>query len=275
MKKSDNYYELHIKETEEFPFIYHHFGDVRFGQAAYANWHENIEMLYVVEGEGKIRCGCEEYSLKVGDIFVVNSNLTHDIYSESRIKYRCLIPDRNFCMYFGIDTSALQYKSIINDDKAQRLFERINIEKTDSKEFKKAAMMCAVIDLIVYLSQNYADNTGEKKKNSENIALAIGYIKSHLTEKVTLDEISSQIGLNKYYFAREFKRVTGYSLIEFINRLRIDYAKRMLSKEDAVIGETALKTGFTDFAYFSKIFKRYTGITPTEFVSYTSSKNNN
>lgn len=265
----ENTYEAHIRETEILPFIYHPVTDVRFRYSAHANWHENIEFIYVIGGKGKILCGCDEYVIECGDIFVVNSNLSHDIVSDSQIRYRCLIPDRNYCLLHGIDTSALIYSNYIRDEKARTMFDRLHEEYISSKPFAKASVMCAMLEFLIYVSENYTNGKGEKMKPDENITLAIGYIKSHLEKRMTLDELSAQVGLNKYYFVREFKKVTGYSPIEFVNFLRIESAKKMMTEKGLSVGEAASKAGFSDLAYFSKTFKKFNGSTPTEFIRRT------
>ena len=117
---------------------------------------------------------------------------------------------------------------------------------------------------MVYLARNYIESITELGKSgtniTENIKIAIGFIKSHSNEKLSLDIIADQAGLSKYYFLREFKNITGYTPISYINKIRCEYAKKMLLSGNYNIKEISEKTGFDSFSYFSKKFNEPWGV---------------
>ena len=73
--------------------------------------------------------------------------------------------------------------------------------------------------------------------------------------------------LSPTYLSRTFKETTGYSVIEFFNKIKIDKAKELIIEGNKKIKEVAQTLGFTDEFYFSRIFKRIEGISPSEFYS--------
>ncbi len=93
----------------------------------------------------------------------------------------------------------------------------------------------------------------------------IDFLDLHYAEKINLDYAASLAGMNSAYFSRLFKKECGVGFVEFLTRLRMDKAKRMLETSDAKLLEVAEKVGFEDVNYFSKSFKKYTGISPSEY----------
>lgn len=111
------------------------------------------------------------------------------------------------------------------------------------------------------------------KRQHQNHAVAIKvekviqHMREHLGERLTLAELSDLVHLSTYYLTRVFKQTTGYTVIEYFNKLKMDKAKELLLDSDKKIKEVALQLGFADEFYFSRTFKRTEGISPSEFYS--------
>jgi YesN/AraC family two-component response regulator len=91
------------------------------------------------------------------------------------------------------------------------------------------------------------------------------YLEKHYHESITRSDVEKLVHLNRDYLNREFKAVTGYTLIEYIQYYRILMAKRMITETSDSISEICIKIGYDSPAYFSKIFKKQTGLTPMEY----------
>ena len=94
--------------------------------------------------------------------------------------------------------------------------------------------------------------------------------KSH--DLISLDELASTVGFSKFYFAREFKRITGYTFVAYLNLVRCKKAKNPLTETQQSIGEISRLCGYENQSYFSRAFLRRTGMIPSE---YREKKNKN
>ena len=90
-------------------------------------------------------------------------------------------------------------------------------------------------------------------------------MRHNIDTKLTLADLSELVQLSSAYLSRVFKETTGYSVIEFFNKLKVDKAKELIIEGDKKVKEVAQILGFTDEFYFSRIFKKIEGISPSEF----------
>lgn len=91
------------------------------------------------------------------------------------------------------------------------------------------------------------------------------YVRDHLGERLTLEEVARSAGLSPHHFCRVFRRATGLNLTEYINRARVDAARRMLLKADARISEVALEAGYQSLSQFNRSFRAITGENPGSY----------
>lgn len=109
------------------------------------------------------------------------------------------------------------------------------------------------------------DKNGESAKTNRLVRITKEYINSHLSENISLDRISKEVYVSPYYISKLFKRVTGENISEYIMRKRVDYAKKLLLTTDLSIKEVMYKVGYTAEPYFYHLFKKLTGVSPTQF----------
>lgn len=91
------------------------------------------------------------------------------------------------------------------------------------------------------------------------------FILSHISKPVTLEEAAGAAGMSKCYFSTMFVQETGESLTNYMNRMKIEHAKTLLLRDGMSNAETAERIGISDVSYFGKLFKKYTGMSPTRF----------
>ena len=105
--------------------------------------------------------------------------------------------------------------------------------------------------------------------NNKSIKLvlrkAVDYLHEHYHEQITLNEVAEHAYVSTYYISRMFKREMGKNFVDYLNELRIEKAKEMLKDVRYKTYEVAEKVGIPDAHYFSKLFKKYVGVTPTEY----------
>lgn len=107
--------------------------------------------------------------------------------------------------------------------------------------------------------------TRREEHENQLVVRAQAYIQNHFQKDLSLDEVSKQLDLSPYYFSKLFKEETGSNFVEYVTRLRIGRAKELLEKEGMSMKEICASVGYSDPNYFSRIFKKHMGVTPTEY----------
>lgn len=99
----------------------------------------------------------------------------------------------------------------------------------------------------------------------ESVRLAIDYIRNHYNEDISLEMIAGKVFVNPAYFSQLFKKETGCGFNDYLNSLRLENAKILLRQPFLKINEVADMSGYNSIAYFNRIFKKYVGVTPSEY----------
>ena len=116
--------------------------------------------------------------------------------------------------------------------------------------------------------KTYTRMVAEKRVNYTDSAFVnrvVEVIEQHLTESVTVQSIAAELGWNRCYVSTQFKQETGINLSEFINRLKIDEATRLLVTTDRSIANIASLLAFCSPSHFQSIFKKVTGMNPSQY----------
>lgn len=116
------------------------------------------------------------------------------------------------------------------------------------------------------------DNLNKEKENRlpSYILQAKTYIKEYYTEALTLKQIAQIVSVTPAYLSSRFVKYCGQNFWEYVTQVRIVKAKELLKSTNLQVQEIAQKVGYTDVAYFSRIFRRITGITPLNYRKYIS-----
>lgn len=107
---------------------------------------------------------------------------------------------------------------------------------------------------------------GNVQNMSPMVKEAVHYMHEHFNENISLNEISNMVGVSVQYFSKIFKDEVGANYIDWLNSLRINRAKELMGTSDMSIKEVGFHVGYNDPNYFSRIFKRYEGVAPREFI---------
>lgn len=140
-----------------------------------------------------------------------------------------------------------------------------------NNHFLKNIQQITTMDTLCHKLQEIVETFSESlfnyapSKNNELVKKAISYIYKHFNTPLTLEETAASVHLHPSYFSSLFKQSTGSSFKEYLNMVRIEESKRLLTNTDFSIINIAIAVGFDDQSYFSKVFKKYTGLTPRQF----------
>jgi len=122
-----------------------------------------------------------------------------------------------------------------------------------------------MLEMVADLSRRYSLHSDRKPARWLERAREI--LHAHSSETIKLHDIAKAVDIHPVHLAREFRKVYGCTLGEYLRALRIDFCCTRLSSSDDSLVEIALTAGFSSQSHFSRVFKRHTGTTPTEFRS--------
>lgn len=268
MNANDIYEHISFKDAEV-PFVLH---DLTLGKThslGRHNWHESLEILFFTSGSADVTCNFQEIQANPGDIVVINPNTLHNIYARSTAHYYCLIIDRAFCISNYIDTSDIHFDALVRDSEISALIEQF------VSEYKNSDLICrsqflrsTALRILALLKGQYSKASSPKEEHStvfSGVKKALSYIHSKSHTKITLEDLSKFSGLSKFYLAREFRNLVGCTVVEYINQVRCENAKRMLQEDQMSIAAIAESCGYPNPAYFTQIFLRNTGFHPSQY----------
>jgi len=91
------------------------------------------------------------------------------------------------------------------------------------------------------------------------------YIRAHYDHKLTLDDIAQHVYLSRSYLSSLFREETGQTLFSYINRVRVEKSKLFLMDSTVALAHAAAMCGFEDQSYFTKVFRKITGMSPKQY----------
>lgn len=235
--------------------------------------HYNIMFLY--EGEAVLKRNDEEFTAKKGDIVFYRPNDIRKAHTFSDRLMKCYAVDFLYtCVIFEngqwktVDCE-LPFKAIdnINDPflytRLVELFSvlsRIWLNNKKDDAIKARSIFTEIIHLLIQY-KDCKTYTYSDAKRAEDV---ITYLSKHYAEKITLEELSGKMQLSYSYLGSIFKKVTGKPIIEYLIHIRLTKAKELL-RDGHTVSDVAFMTGFNDVFYFSKIFKKYENVSPSQY----------
>ncbi|MEH7276558.1 AraC family transcriptional regulator [Neobacillus vireti] len=145
------------------------------------------------------------------------------------------------------------------------------LQRTGKKnELLEAEVKLELIQLLLCIykmsQQDLAQVTNKKTEKELHAEAIASWIRDHFKEKISLDRISSELNLSKYYVSHVFKEVTGFTVMEYVMGCRLNQVKYLLEMEpDLSIAEVSSSSGFESLAHFSRYFKEKVGLTPSKY----------
>ena len=233
--------------------------------------HSHIEIIFIKK-DGKAQGFADEKTtiIEENDIFITFPNQVH--YYEDIIK------------------PMKAYVLLISPDICPEFKEIFNTQIPESPIFKNAgnnALILSSIKTLYDCSQNneeYSDTLSRgaslillseifksvklskiQSKNTNILKLVVDYCYENYTNDISLQNISDEINVDRYYISRIFSQQLHIGFLEYINSLRIEDACRLLRETDSTITDICTELGFQSIRSFNRAFLRRVGITPTEY----------
>ncbi len=139
------------------------------------------------------------------------------------------------------------------------------VEKYTDRETAVLTSKYFAIDINRYSQSPFAIFTGQKSHHDEVVIKAQEYIEQHIDGKISIDELAERLAVGRRSFERRFKQATNNSVLEYIQRVKIEAAKRSIENSRKFINEVMFDVGYTDTKSFRTTFKKITGLTPVEY----------
>lgn len=255
-----------------------------YGHNFKEHWHEHLQIFYIVSGKGYIRCETKDYDICSKDIIVINSREIHYLESkDDNFKFYLIRIDLPFLFSNQIDLCQTKYlapfsenlilfKNLIRNDQTVSSCIDSIIHEYYSKEIGyELAIKSSLYTLMVLLMRNYVDRFVTPRQATHKINTIkrfyeiYDYIENNYKHEISTAELAEIAHVNTYYFSRIFKQITGRTPVEYINEIRLRKSIELLKTDSMNITEIAMNCGFNDLNYFSRVFKKKYGISPSKF----------
>ena len=139
------------------------------------------------------------------------------------------------------------------------------IQKYAGREIAVACSKAFQIDPDREFQSPYIIFQGQKEHNDEQIKKAQEYIEENVHEKISVEELSQRFTLSRRNFERRFKKATDNTIVEYMQRVKVEAVKKQLESGAKTVNELMYQVGYSDLKSFRNIFKKYTGLSPTAY----------
>jgi transcriptional regulator GlxA family with amidase domain len=265
MKLADGLYTIRVDKTLDqvsktdvivLPLLCGDFPKAISKNKKYKDWlieqyHNNVEIV----------CLC------VGSFFLASTGLLNNkkcaVHWAAKNEFQCMFPDITI-----IDDT------IITDEKGIYTcgggYSYLNLllyilEKHLGREISILASKMFEIDIERKSQNPFAIFIGQKKHNDELVLKAQEYIENNPAAIFSVIEVCAQFSIGRRTFERRFKKCTGNSIAEYMQRVKVEFAKKHLEAGRKTINEIIYDTGYNDIDAFRKVFKKFTDLSPVDY----------
>lgn len=253
--------------------------------------HDCLELNLVERG-----CGCyviegKRYQIQAGDIFVINNRERHMVIPEDDYLMTVIVFDikllwknqgirdwlRSFFMRkeefsHRIGSSMEEYPEMLYS------FRRLKREYSNQVSGWKMAVESQMMYLLTMIYRCYdvheeLDKDGQDfQRMYARISRIFEYIEEHFRESIELETLANEVYLSQNYLCKCFKRVTGRTIFEYVQQVRVQYACYLLETSDWSVAHIAQESGFHSSSYFNRTFQRVMHMTPLQYKKASQKK---
>lgn len=242
----------HMETLKELPMAY----DSLTNCLDHCYWNTNRE--YTIITPSYTLHAPKHHNLSQFEKTIISSVLHHTNYDSA---------DASLCDYYEYCKTNLISKTDFTDS-VKRLILLLSAVIQDESDMEQ--LTSSILELetpyeIVESLKSLAKPNSSPKSQMPQIIDALAYINENYGNDLRLEDIANQISLSAGYLSRIFKSETGYSFTEWINRVRIEKAKELISKTDLKYYEIAERVGYKDYKYFAAYFNKFCGCSAKEY----------
>lgn len=257
-------------------------------KSLYIHSHEDFcELVIVLDGCAEHIVNSKSYEISAGDVFVINQFTEHGFFRPDKLKICNIMfrPEEAFSDSYDMkQLSGFQALFVLEPHYSQNhgfcaqlklsaeefgtveaIITEIMDEYVNQKTGWKDLVFSGFHKLCVILSRFYRTDKAKKKNDFLKLADTVAYIENNFSSHITLETLARISNYSDRQLMRLFKAAFSVTPNEYIADLRIKKAKQLLELDNLSIGEISWSCGFDDQNYFSRFFKKHTGMTPTGY----------
>ncbi len=241
------------------------------------HYHDFYEIYYLYSGTRRYVVDNTIYDMKAGDIIIIDKNelhITKNIIKNSGYQRYLLYFTETALKTLG-DNSSLFMRVFTNrvislgEDGIKRvnhIFEGLLKSYNTSNAFSTQLLANGTYEICTMIYDALKNNeTGASKGYSNDIDKVLVYLNENFRDAVSLETASKICNMNKSYFSRYFKKVTGIGFSRYLTALRVKEASLLLKNTDMTVSEVAENSGFESLQHFCWVFKKETGKNPLKY----------
>lgn len=229
------------------------------------NYHK---FYYFLGGEGRLEIQGDVFEPKPEELYLIPAGVRHTYsHNPRRPVYKCWC---HFEMTFQEETALAYHRETVAAklprEKIEPLFETLNgcrpMEEPADSLLEKAALF----EIFYHFVRQVDRRLLVMREQNPFVETVNRYLGAHLTEDLELRELAEAAHLHPNYFIRVFRKYYHASPMEYIQMKRLEYAASLMRKHgDWTIEEVGYHSGFHDYRYFGRVFKKRYGITPSAY----------
>lgn len=232
--------------------------------------HDYTEFIYILDGNMQIDVPGKKLSKGFYNLVVYPKNVLHQelVNMQEHQAILCI-----GVATVGGDDLRTAFE-IADDDGAFRwLMEQIYLENQQRKTGNETVINAYITALYIKMQRYFEDTT---QRQHDFVSRCICYINDHILEDLNIEQLSAVAYVSPSHLTRSFRQKVGCSPLNYIRACRINIARHELIASPDNIEEVALRAGFHDPKYFSRVFKLETGLSPREYrLSHAENENGN
>lgn len=231
--------------------------------------HSYAELFYVIGGQGHIQIDQELHPVSARQLVIINPNVMHTERSlnASPLEYVVLGIEG---LELALDVNGENRFKVLEHHDVDNIYTCIrNILQESHSGLPGSDTICqAYMEILVtrlMRSTDFALNKNPLPASNSQCAEVRRYIDAHFKEPLTLERLAEVARVSKFYLAHSFKEEFGVSPITYQLNLRIEESCYLLQRTDMSLAQIARILGFSSSSYFSQIFRKYKGVTPSDY----------
>lgn len=244
-----------------------------------SDWHSTLhthpftELFYVVDGKGEFNIQGQRFPVKPNDFVIINPQVEHTELSspDEPLEYIVLgIRGLSFSNLTPVSEGGHPFSFFNLRDEQKDILRYLNamVQEATSQQMSYELVCHNLLEILlikILRHQHFDLEVGKQSKATKDISFIKHYLETYYHESIQLEDLASMTHLSRFYISHSFKKEIGMSPMEYLIDIRIKESKILLRTTNYSISQVADIVGFTTPTYFSKQFRKSTGISPTDY----------